>query len=89
MMVGEPCGGFDTQGTITLLDNVHCVSQEHTMAHRQSNLNLSLSPSPLGLKQKKKQRKERKREGGMGKGESGQALFYCSFIPLHSVTQMQ
>lgn len=68
---GETCGGASTQGTTTLLNNVHCVSREHSRAHRQSKLNLSLSPSPDTGPETKEKAKKRK-EKGRGNGEGGE-----------------
>lgn len=83
-------GGTGTRGTRTPLKNVLCASQQHTRAHGESRLDLSLSPSADTGPETKEKAKEGKEKGERARGREGrQALFYCSFIPLHSVAQRQ
>lgn len=77
MVVGEPCGGVGTQRTPTLiLNNIGCISWEHTRAHWQSKLNLSLSPSPdTGPETKEKAKKRKEKRRGSGRGRAGKLCF--------------
>lgn len=89
-VVGDPCGGAGTQGTATPLNSIHCLSHGHTRALLQSKLNLFLSSSAdTGPETQEKAKKRKEKRRGSGKGEGGQALLYCSFIPLHSITPRQ
>lgn len=86
----HPCGGAGTPGTAAPLDGIHCLSHGHTRALLQPRLNLSLSSSAdTGPETQQKAKKRKEKRKGSGKGEGGQALLYCSFIPLHSITPRQ